>query len=101
MEAVLAASFVAFVFLLFTFTLHLFLSNMDGLVVGVGFYLVLSVTAGHVFFVQTSKCLLGLLLGRGVKRAEMWKIHNEMTNMEGAVGYTPWYMADRQLQTDI
>ena len=76
MEAVLAASFVAFVFLLFTFTLHLFLSNMDGLVVGVGFYLVLSVTAGHVFFVQTSKSLLGLLLGRGVKRAERWKIHD-------------------------
>ena len=85
METVLAASFVAFVFLFFTLTLHLFLSNMDGLVVGVGFYLVLSVTAGHVFFVQTSKCLLGLLLGRGVKRAERWKIHDEMTYMEGAV----------------
>ena len=69
MEAVLAASFVAFVFLLFTFTLQLFLSNMDGLVVGVGVCLVLSVTVGHVFFVQTSKCLLGLLLGsRGIKR---------------------------------
>ena len=81
MEAVLAASFVAFVFLLFTFTLQLFLLNMDGLVVGVGFYLVLS----HVFFVQTSKCLLRLLLGRGVKRTERWKIHDEMTYMEGAV----------------
>ena len=93
METVLAESFVASVFLLLSFTLHLFLSNMDGLVVDVGFYLVLSsVTAGHMFFVQTRKCLLGLLLGRWVKRTERYM----MTNTKGAVGCKSWYMVDRQ-----
>ena len=69
-KTVLDRSFVAFVFLFFTFTFTLL--NIDGLVVGVGggFCLVLSVTAGHMFFVQTSKCVLGLLLSGGVKWTE-------------------------------
>ena len=73
---------------LLTFTLLVFFLKMGNLVVGVRSCFVL--LSAHMFLVQTSKCLLGLVLSRGVEWTEREVItHTCLKNWDTNLGTGP------------